>query len=183
MINNEMTCVIKKHTGIEDARDAINSTMGAGFAAKATLRQVYAWMHSPIRTQVFSIQFERMYSFVSVHLVRHVTTVPFVQSMRDDRGGTKKEDRYTPVKHRMFLNAEAILNIANKRLCYQASPETRESILMMRETMKNIDSDLAYNMVPSCVWRGGICCEPKPCGNYKIRRFNGMEDEIEMGVS
>jgi hypothetical protein len=102
--------------------------------------------------------------------------------MRDDRGGTQQEDRYTPVKHRIFCNAEAILNISNKRLCYKASPETRESILMLRDKMIDIDPDLAYNMVPNCVWRGGICPEPKPCGNYKIRRFNGTDDEIAMRI-
>jgi hypothetical protein len=78
MINKNMTCEVKKLTTLQDARDAINSTMGAGFAAKASLKQIYSWMHSPIRTQMFSIQYEKMYSFVSVHLVRHVSTVPFV---------------------------------------------------------------------------------------------------------
>ncbi len=183
LINKDMSCEIKKHTSLEDARDAVNSTMGAGFAAKATLKQIYSWMHSPIRTQVFSVQFYNMYSFVSVHLVRHVTTVPFVQSMRTDRGGEGTEDRYTPVKHRMFLNAEAILNIANKRLCFQASPETREAVLMMKDELQIIDPDLAYNMVPTCVWRGGICPEPRPCGNYKIRRFKGVDDEKMLRIT
>jgi hypothetical protein len=53
---------------------------------------------------------------------------------------------------------------------------------MLRDKMIDIDPDLAYNMVPNCVWRGGICPEPKPCGNYKIRRFNGTDDEIAMRI-
>jgi len=182
MINNKMSVDIKKHTDIDDAWDAINSTMFDGFAAKANLKQIYGWMHSPIRTQVFSIQLRGIYSFVSVHLARHVTTVPFVQSMRDDRGGTGDEGRYTLVNHRIFANAEALMNMAHKRLCFQASSETRDVMVMIKDAMEWVDPDLAYHMVPSCVYRGGVCSEPKPCGKYKIRRFKGIEDEKEMRI-
>ncbi len=175
--NKIMQCKVIKHTSVKDARDAINSTMFSGFEAKASLKQIYMWMHSPIRTQIFSIQLSDIYSFVSTHLVRHVTTVPFVQSKRTDRGGNGMEDRYTLVNHRIFCNAESIINMANKRLCYQASPETRDVMIMMKEELRKIDPDLAYYLVPQCVYRGGICPEPKPCGNYKIRRFKGEDDE------
>lgn len=179
-INTEMTCTVKKHTDIQDAWEAIESTMYEGFVAKAPLKQIYMWMHSPIRTQIFSIQLKNIYSFVSVHLARHVTTVPFVQSKRTDRGGTGTEDRYSLVNHRIFCNAEAIMNMAHKRLCFQASPETREVMLLIKSEIEKIDPDLAYYMVPNCVYRGGLCPEPKPCGNYKIRRFRGVEDEKMM---
>ena len=182
-VNNEMSCDIIKHTDINDAWAAIESTMFEGFEAKAPLKQIYMWMHSPIRTQVFSIQLKSIYSFVSVHLARHVTTVPFVQSKRTDRGGTGTEDRYSLVNHRIFCNAEALMNMAHKRLCYQASSETREVMLMIVGEIERVDPELAYHMVPNCVYRGGICPEPKPCGNYKIRRFKGEEDELSMRIS
>ena len=35
--------------------------------------------------------------------------------MRDDRGGSGTEDRYTLVNHRIFCNAEAVMNMANKQ--------------------------------------------------------------------
>ncbi len=178
--NDNMSVEIIKHTDINEAWAAIESTMFNGFEAKAPLKQIYMWMHSPIRTQVFSIQLKNIYSFVSVHLARHVTTVPFVQSKRIDRDGSGEENRYSLVNHRIFANAEAIMNMANKRLCYKASPETRDVMLMIKFAMVKVDPDLAYYMVPNCVYRGGICPEPKPCGNYKIRRFKGIDDEIRM---
>ena len=182
MKNDSMICSIKKHTDRQDALDAINSTMYNGFEAQASLKNIYMWMHSPVRTQIFSIQLTDIFSFVSVHLARHVTTVPFVQSKRIDRDGNGSEDRYTLVNHRIFCNAESLINMAQKRLCYQASEETRDVMLLIKNTMYDIDPDLAYYLVPQCVYRGGICPEPKPCGKYKIKRFQGDYDEIHMRI-
>lgn len=171
-----MRVLIQKLTSIEEARRAIATTVGREFASQATLAQVYTWMHSPIRTQVFDILLQDIPSFVSVHLARHVTTTPFVLSKRVDRGGDGTEDRYTPVDHRIFCNAESLINMAQKRLCFQASPETREIVFMIREEMMDVDLDLAMHMVPQCVFRGGICCQPRPCGNYKVRRYNPVDE-------
>ena len=175
-----MEIEVKKHTDIEEARACIESTMGAEFVSKSTLRQIYSWEHSITRSQLFSVQLIDIPTFVSVHLVRHVTTVPFVRSKRTDRDGDGKEDRYTPVNHRFLANAEALLNMARRRLCFQASHETREVVLNIKEAIREIDPDLAHYMVPNCVYRGGICPEPKPCGKYIIKRFGGEDDEFDM---
>jgi len=166
-----------KHTGIEEAHACIQSTIAGEREIKSTLKEIYRWEHSITRSQIFSIQMVDIPSFVSVHLVRHVTTVPFVLSKRIDRFGNGSEDRNTLVNHRFIANAEAILNIAKKRLCYKASPETREVVLVIKEEIRKVDPDLAYYMVPNCVFRGGICPEQKPCGHYKVKRFNGEDDE------
>jgi len=181
-MNNKLKVIIEKHTDLEEARACIESTMAAEFISKSTLKQIYSWEHSITRSQIFSVQLIDVPTFVSVHLVRHVTTVPFVRSKRTDRDGDGKEDRYTPINHRFICNAEALLNIARRRLCYQASKETRDTVIAIKEAIREIDPDLAYYMVPNCVYRGGICPEPKPCGNYKIRRFLGEDDEKSMRI-
>lgn len=175
-----MEVIVKKHTNIEEAHACIESTMANEFISKSSLRSIYGWEHSITRSQIFSIQLIDVFSFVSVHLVRHVTTTPFVMSKRTDRGGDGSEDRYTLVNHRFIANAESLMHIARRRLCYQASPETRQVVKMVKEEIRKIDPDLAYFMVPNCVYRGGICPEPKPCGNYKIKRYKGEDDEINM---
>lgn len=177
-----MEVIVTKHTGVEEARKCIESTMAADFVSKSTLRQIYSWEHSITRSQIFSVQLIDIPSFVSTHLVRHVTTTPFVRSKRPDRGGDGTENRFTPVNHRFIANAESILHIARRRLCYQASPETREVVLMIKEEIRKVDPDLAFYMVPNCIYRGGICPEPKPCGNYKVKRFHGEDDEKEMRI-
>jgi hypothetical protein len=73
--------------------------------------------------------------------------------------------------------------MANKRLCYKASPETRDVMIMIKNEIDRVDPDLSYYMVPQCVYRGGICPEPRPCGNYKVRRFKGIEDERNMRIN
>jgi hypothetical protein len=177
-----MRVTVKKHTGIEEAHDCIRSTSRADIDVKSTLKQIYSWEHSITRSQIFSVQLYDIPTFVSVHLVRHVTTVPFVTSRRDDRGGDGTEDRMTPVNHRFIANAEALLNMARRRLCFKASPETRDVMLMIKEAIREVDPDLAYYMVPNCIYRGGICPEPKPCGNYKVKRSRGEAEEQDMRV-
>lgn len=176
-----MQVIVKKHTDIEEAYECMRSTMLREKAIKSTLRDIYSWEHSITRSQIFSVQLIDVPTFVSVHLVRHVTTQPFVVGHRIDRGGDGKEDRYTPVNHRFICNAESLMHMARRRLCYQSAKETRDTMLQIKEAVRLVDPDLAYFMVPNCVYRGGYCPEPKPCGKYAVRRYE--PDEIARSIS
>ena len=171
-----MNVFIRKITDISDAHLAIESTMRDGFVAKCTLDQLYRWEHSPSRTQMFWVSMMDIPSFVSVHFVRHaaVGQQHFVRSNRTDRGGEGNDavTRNSPVNHRMILNAQHLIDMSRKRLCYQASPETRDIMYLIRAEMKDLDPELRQYMVPNCVYRGGYCCEPKPCGKYKVKIYN-----------
>ena len=171
---------VTKITSLSDARKAIETTVDKEFTSTATLNQIYTWMHSPIRTQLFVIKLEDIPTFVSVHLVRHSHIQHFVTSKRVDRGGDGKETRWTPVDHLMYCNAESLITLAHKRICYKASSETRETVLQIRDKISRIDPELAEHMVPLCVYRGGICSEPKPCGHFKVRRYNIKQIYKEM---
>lgn len=171
-----MKITASKITDLTDAHLAIESTMHAGFEAKCTLSQLYLWEHSPSRTQLFWIDMEDIPTKVSVHLVRHaaVGQQHYVMSNRPDRGGAGDDvvTRNSPVNHRMLLNAQHLIDMSRKRLCFKASEETRLVMLMIKDSVHYVDKDLATYMVPNCVYRGGYCCEPKPCGNYKIRKYD-----------
>lgn len=165
---------IIKHTCLADARRAIEFTTGGRFQPRADLANVYGWNHSITRTQMFSVLMYNIPTFVSVHFVRHKIGVEhFVQSNRPDRNGDAKADRSTPVNHMMFCNAEALANMAHRRLCFQASPETRETMLEIKRVLQGVDADLVKHLVPLCQFRGGICAEPRTCGEYEIKRFGG----------
>lgn len=138
-----------------------------GQPIKAPLAAWYRTEHSPVRARLFWIELERIPTFVSVHLVRHKIGVEhFVQSMRPDRGGAGDEitNRLTPVNHGMVLNAQAIIQMSRKRLCYAASKKTVGTWMRVRKTMKEVDPALANYMVPECVYRNGVCPEFKECG-------------------
>ena len=50
------------------------------------------------------------------------------------------------------------------RLCLIASTETHQIFLAIKDVISREDPELASMMVRKCVYRGGICGEPKCCG-------------------
>ena len=167
--------LITKITTINAAHAAIKSTIGAKTLLKASLFDIYSWEHSISRTQLFWIEMQNIPTFVSVHLVRHKIGVEhFVFSNRIDRGGSGKEDRYTPVTHSMMINADALIKIAKARLCFKASKETRQVVFDMKEKIKTVDESLYDFLLPNCFHQGLICKEPKPCGRYPVKKWKNF---------
>lgn len=76
--------------------------------------------------------------------------------------------RNDEVNHAMLLNAQALINMARKRLCHKAHPETRLLMEHIKDCMKPVDPDLARYMVPECVYRGDVCHELRPCGKMAL---------------
>ena len=76
-------------------------------------------------------------------------------------------DRYAPTDLACIINAEALINMAHKRLCAKASKETRELAEALRDKIAEVDPALAQMMVRPCVANGLICREPKSCGFNK----------------
>jgi hypothetical protein len=137
---------------------------GNGKPSRVTLERMYDCEHSPVRTQVFWIELLGVLSFVSVHLGRHKVGVEhFVQSNREDRGGSGDVNRRSPVNHGMFVNAQGLINMARKRLCFKAHKETRETMEAIKKAVAEVDPVLAEFMVKECEYRRG-CHELKTCG-------------------
>lgn len=88
-------------------------------------------------------------------------------------------DRYAPTDLAFIINAEAILNMAHKRLCTKASKETREIWQAVCGALKDVDPDLHKHLVPMCVFRGGICGEPKCCGFNKTETFKRQLEDYK----
>lgn len=170
-----MEIEVQKITSLEDAHEAIEFT-SRNIKAKCSLNNLYRWEHSPSRTQLFRVKMYNIPSFVSVHFVRHsaVGQSHFVTTNRDDRGGAGNDEvnRLSPVNHLMILNAQHLIDMSRKRLCFKASPETKEVMELIKECIEILDPDLSKYMIPNCVYKGGYCSEPKPCGNYNVKIYN-----------
>lgn len=126
--------------------------------------------HSPIRRLHFSFYLEGIPSWVSVHLVRHIHAQPYVKTQRNDR--QDKFDRgeapqNTPVNMIWDMNAEELMIIANKRLCMQASAETRAVVREMCKLVEASYPEFKGLLVPICEYQGHICHEMYPCGRYQ----------------
>ena len=125
--------------------------------------------HSPIRYLTYSFFLEEIPSWVSVHLVRHVHAQPYVKSQRNDRQDEydrTKAPQDAPVNMIWDVNAEELMVIANKRLCMQASPETRKVVKEMCVLAQKHTPELEGLLVPMCEYQNGVCHEMKPCGRY-----------------
>lgn len=131
------------------------------------LRDVLNARHSPIRVLNFAFLIENIPSNISTHLARHVHAVPFVSSLRNDRQDRMNGDeapRNTPVDMILYVNAEELMNIANKRLCGKASAKTQEVVRMMCDEATKAMPEIKDFLVPMCVYCGGVCHELQSCG-------------------
>ena len=133
---------------------------------EAWKRKILAARHSPIRRLHFAFLLQNVPSWVSVHLCRHVHAQPYVRSQRNDRQNAydrNKAPQDAPVTMIWDINAEELMVIANKRLCKQASEETRWVVRMMCRTVLDKCPEFKGLLVPMCVYHGGVCHEMNPC--------------------
>lgn len=159
-----MTINVTKLLGEDLLRWACSMTTDAD--SNMSLEEAYRCEHSPMRTQLFKVELIDLPSFVSVHFVRHATVgqLHFVKSLRSDRGGNNKEDRWTPVNHGMILNAQHLIDMSRRRLCYKSHIETLGWMTLLKIKVGKVDPWLERRMIPECMYRGGVCHEQRPCG-------------------
>lgn len=123
--------------------------------------------HSPIRELWFGIKMQIPY-YVSVHFVRHHIGVNhYVQTQRNDRQNNydrTKATQDTMVSHVMSINAQELIFMSHKRLCSQASAETRTVMKEICRQVEELCPEFIGLLVPECVYRNGKCTEFYPCG-------------------
>ena len=150
------------------------------------LKELVEAEHSPIRELWFGIKMEVPY-WVAMHYRTHQISNgsypqfqldirpdfknDYISTQRDDRlkddipRGKKPQDEM--VSYIMSINAPALINMAHRRLCKQASKETRE---VMQEICRQVIEVAPYMkdvLVPLCSYRGGICKEMFSCRKEK----------------
>ena len=135
--------------------------------------------HSPIRLLKLRIRIENLPYWVSTHFVRHKFGIDhWISTQRSDRTGICRDDRPQGawVDYVFEANAQALINISRKRLCRQASPETRKVWSAVREAVRAVEPELAACMVPECIYRGK-CPEMSCCGYYPTDKW--LSDLVE----
>ena len=81
-----------------------------------------------------------------------------------------------PVTFTGEANAQNLIDTWRKRLCYQASPETRQYAEDFKAALRETEPELSDVLVPNCVYRGG-CPEMQSCGFWE--RFCTAESTIQ----
>ncbi len=74
-----------------------------------------------------------------------------------------KYDRMVPVKLGLCINAQSLIDMSKLRLCNMAHILTIKAMKCVKAEIAKVDESLAKMMVRKCVYRGGICGEPRPC--------------------
>lgn len=98
-------------------------------------------------------------------------------------------DRYTPVNLGLCINAQSLIDMSKLRLCKQAATETRQVFSAIKQEIAKIDPDLADMMVAKCVYRNGLCGEPRCCGfnstptfKKELREYTSHFSEKQKGI-
>ena len=134
--------------------------------------------HSPIRLMSFLWKWTNIPHWVGVHWVRHKWEC-FVGTQRTDRTGIDrtKLPQDEPQDFIGDANIQNLIDTMRKRLCYQASPETREYAEDLKMTIGKTYPEVADVLVPNCVYRCG-CPEGKNnCGFFnKVGERYGLID-------
>ncbi len=127
--------------------------------------------HSPIRLLSVQWKWRALKYWVSVHFVRHKIGIEhFVRTQRTDRTGLDRDQiaQSATVDHECLANAQAVISISRKRLCRQASPETRAAWQALLTALATVEPELTSVCVPECLYRG-FCPEIKCCGFFQTQ--------------
>ena len=155
------------------ARTTIGLEAGTGEPSSSWKRRILLAEHSPIRKIHISWKWYELLWWVQTHFTRHKFGVEwFVSTSRTDRTGVDRSTigQDAPVNVEGYANAQAIINISRKRLCNQASKETREAWKSFLETFKEFEPELYGACVPDCIYRGH-CYEYKSCGYHHTEAY------------
>ena len=139
------------------ARTTISKEGEGAYPTDSWKKTILLAEHSPIRKIKFSWKWYGLRYWVSVHFTRHFQGIlHWVSTQRTDRTGVDRgvKDQSSPVDHECEANAQALINISRRRLCGQASPETREAWREVKAEVEKVDPVLASVMVPECIYRG-----------------------------
>ena len=123
--------------------------------------------HSPIRMLNIDWSWKSIPYWVSTELSRHKFE-KFISSQRTDRTGIDRNNlpQNAPVNFDGYANAQSIIDMSRKRLCYCATNECRELVGELKIALKECNCELSNYMCTNCIYRGG-CPEIKSCGFWQ----------------
>ena len=143
--------------------------------SKAFKRKILIAEHSPIRELHISWAWKAIKSWVATHWVRHAWEC-YVKSQRSDRTGIPRDDlpQAAPVDFIGEANPQHTIDTWRKRLCRQASIDTRHLAEDFKEALYEVEPEWSDALVPHCVYRCG-CPEMVSCGYWErlVKETNG----------
>ena len=148
---------------VDDCRTTVGKDSLGKEPSKKFKREILISEHSPIRSLSVKWKWVNIPSWVATHFSRHKWEC-FIKTQRTDRTGTdrNKLPQDAPVIMSGDANTQHLIDMARKRLCYMASPETRKYMEDLKIAIHDVEPEVADVLVPNCVYRCG-CPEPNGC--------------------
>lgn len=144
------------------------------------IRKILVAEHSVLRHSLISIKIENIKFYSMGHFVRHnVGVTPFVQTSREDRTNTPRNERKQTdlVNMRLDLNIQSLINISRKRLCFCADNYTRLVWLKIIREVAKFDKNIAWACVNEGIYKGGC---PESFNNncrYCVNFLNNLDND------
>lgn len=155
----------------EEVANDCRSTVGKGELghepSHAFKKAILFAEHSPIRDIHIKWIWSDIKSWIATHFSRHMWEC-FIRSQRSDRTGVQR-DKLPQDEIVSFVgdaNIQNLIDTMRKRLCYQASTETRQYAEDLKIAIHEIEPEIADVLVPNCFYRG-FCPEMKTCGFWE----------------
>lgn len=151
------------------------------------LDNIYMSEHSPIREKLFDIYIEDIPYCISTHFARHfIGWEKYITTSRSDRTDITDRSQRSQmdlVNMSITANAQALIHVANVRMCWCADKDARKVMFEIVKQIKELEPELGNKLVPSCIYRG-FCSEGnKDCGysreflsNWRKEYLNGREE-------
>jgi len=136
--------------------------------------------HSPVRLIKVNWIWDSIKSWCAVHFSRHKWEC-FVSTRRTDRIGIDR-DKLTQDEIVTFegeANAQHLIDTWRKRLCFQASNETRQYAEDFKIVLREKEPELADALVPHCIYRFG-CPEFEMCKREFFDKFLERNKSVDM---
>lgn len=161
---------------LDDARLTSGKESLAKEPSRKWKREILISEHSPIRSLIFKWDWRNIMSWIATHWSRHKWEC-FIKTQRTDRTGIDRNHLYQDelVNFRGEANTQHLIDSWRKRLCHQASSETRGYAEDFKAVLHEIEPEVADVLVPNCVYRCG-CPEKNCCGLwYEFRSWCLMD--------
>lgn len=122
--------------------------------------------HEPIRDIWIKWKWRGIKYWIAMHWKTHIWPSR-VNTQRTDRTGVDREQKTqdAPIDFTGDANCQHLIDTWRKRLCKMAAPETRRYAENFKQTLHNVEPEIADVLVPSCIYRCG-CPEPNGCSTW-----------------
>lgn len=153
---------------VDDCRITVGKDSLGKEPSQEFKRDILISEHSPIRNISVRWMWKNIKSWVATHWCRHKWEC-YIKTQRTDRTGVNRDElpQSTPVDFKGEANVQHLIDTMRKRLCYQASLETRDYAEDLKAEIKKVELEISDVLVPNCVYRCG-CPEINGCGMWDM---------------